>query len=904
MLCAKIVLVVVFAFACLNFQSLRAQESAPSCCGLPIVLTGDIHHFRPPQEIQVTGADNPAVFAGEVYGKSLTATVPGLPAGTYNVEIDVAELYAKRPGKDLMNITCGDQILAKELDVFKAAGGFAKAYRVEAKVEHQGDSVNGPLTIEFTGVKGNAKFNAIFIRDFKGEGMASIFASEAKPMAAPEDTKVPDVKAPAIYLDPNQPLDVRVDDLIRRMSLDEKARQLADNAPAISRLNLPAYGYWNECLHGVARAGRATVFPQATGMAAMWDAPLMQQIGDTIATEGRAKFAIAGYGQNHKRYYGLTFWTPNINIFRDPRWGRGQETYGEDPFLSGRLAVSFIHGLQGNDPHYLKAAGCAKHFAVHSGPEPLRHVFDVKPSERDLYETYLPQFEMTVREGKVAGFMGAYNALNGVPCCADPWLLTQLLREQWGFDGYVTSDCGAIRDIYQNHKYLKTPEAAAAAAIKAGCDLECGSNGQRAEAVKAGLCTEADLDRALHHLLKIRFELGFFDPTNRVPYASIPPTELETPAHAALALKSAHESIVLLKNDGLLPLDKTKLHNVAVIGANADSVPVLLGNYNGTPSAPVTFLAGIKCALGGQVNVTATEGCPLALPEGEALDRQSPEVQKAVELARAADVVIYVGGISSELEGEESGKFRKAHLGGFAGGDRTTIELPAQQTALLEALQQTGKPVVFVNCSGGAMAFPWAAEHLPAILQAWYPGQSGGTALADILFGDCNPSGRLPVTFYRSTADLSPFDDYAMKNRTYRYFTGEPLYPFGYGLNYTRFEYEKIAISSSQAKTDGKFTVSFELKNTGSRAGDEVVQLYVRHLTSQVPLAIRNLAAFQRVHLAAHASTTVTLEFPASALRYWDVAAKRYVVEPGEFEIEAGASSRDIRAQIAAKIVP
>jgi beta-glucosidase len=896
-------LLLAVAAILLNESSLSAQESAPSCCGFPVVLTGNIHHFRTPAEIKVTGADNPAVFAGEVYGSSLTATVPGLLAGNYTVEIDLAETYKKAPGQRLMDIVCGDKTLAKRLDIFAVAGGFAKAHRFTAQVEHLGDALNGPLTITFNAVKGDAKFNAIFIRNSSGEGVASFLATEAKPMADAGDSKIPVVKEPAIYSDADKPLDARVDDMIRRMSLEEKAQQLANSAPAIARLGLPAYDYWNECLHGVARAGKATVFPQATGMAAMWDTPLMQQIGDTISTEGRAKYAEAGYGKDHRRYYGLTFWTPNINIFRDPRWGRGQETYGEDPFLTARLGVAFIHGLQGDDPHYLKAAGCAKHFAVHSGPEPSRHIFDVAPPERDLYETYLPQFEAAVREGKVAGVMGAYNSLNGVPCCASPFLLTRTLREKWGFDGYVTSDCGAVSDIFKTHKFAKTPEEAAAAALKAGCDLECGANDHRVQAVKAGLCSEADIDRALHHLLKIRFELGLFDPPSRVPFASIPATELNTPAHAAVALQAARESIVLLKNDGLLPLDKTKLHTVAVIGPNADSVPVLVGNYNGTPAAPVTFLQGIKNALGSQVSVTTAMGCPMALPVGQTPDTQSPDFQNAMELARAADAVIFVGGISAELEGEEGGKFKKLKLTGFAGGDRSEIELPAPQTALLQGLQKTGKPVVFVNCSGGAVAFPWAAEHLPAILQAWYPGQAGGTALADILFGNYNPSGRLPVTFYRATADLPAFENYAMSNRTYRYFTGKPLYPFGHGLSYTRFEYRDLKVNSSSAKADGKFSVSFNLKNIGALAGEEVVQLYVRHLNSKVPQPIRNLAAFQRVHLMANASTTVNLEFPASALRHWDVTAKRYAVEPGEFEIEVGASSEDIRTNVRSEIV-
>ena len=712
-------------------------------------------------------------------------------------------------------------------------------------------------------------------------------------------TNLPDIQEPAIYNDPDQPVALRAADLVRRMSLQEKVSQLMDKAPGIERLGVPEYNYWNECLHGVARNGVATVFPQATGMAAMWDTDLMHQIGDTIATEGRAKFAQVGYGQPHARYAGLTFWTPNINIFRDPRWGRGQETYGEDPLLTARLGVAFIKGLQGDDPKYLKAAACAKHFAVHSGPEATRKEFNAQPPERDLYETYLPQFEAAVREAKVEVVMGAYNRLDGVPCTANSFLLLSLLRTNWGFTGHVVSDCNAIRFMYANHKFAKSGEAAAALGIKAGCNLECGGTyANLVQAVRDGLCSEADLDHALQLVLATRFRLGLFDPTNRVPYASISPSENDTPAHRALALQAARESIVLLKNDGLLPLDKTKLHAVAVIGANADSVPLLLGNYNGTPSAPVTFLAGLKAALGDQIKITSATGCPLALHPGEKFGADSPAFQQAVAVARAADVVIYIGGLSAQLEGEEM----KVNYDGFKSGDRTRIELPTAQTELLQALHVIGKPVVFVNCSGGSVAFPWAAEKLPAILQAWYPGEAGGTALAEILLGDVNPSGRLPVTFYRSTQDLPAFDDYAMANRTYRYFTGKPLYAFGYGLSYTHFDYGKLKISTQTVTPADTVQVSLDVKNSGAQDGDEVVQLYVRHLDSQVPQAIHSLTAFRRVHIASHATANVTLEFPASALRYWDVTKKTYVVEPGNYEIQLGASATDIRRTVKIRI--
>jgi len=870
----------------------RAGETAPSCCGHQFVLTGDLKHSKTPAGTTVAGGDRPEIYAEEISGKSFTATVPNLDPGIYIVDIDFAELSAKRAGERVMDITAGETVLARNLDLFQAAGGFARTCRLTAKVEHLGDTQRGPLAIVFTGKIGEAKFNAITLKNADGDAVASIVARDAVATTDAAAMEIPDIKEPAIYNDPDQPLTKRVNDLVRRMSLKEKVSQVMDQAAAIERLGVPGYNYWNECLHGVARNGLATVFPQAIGMAAMWDEPLLHEIGDTIATEGRAKFAQVGYGQSHARYAGLTFWTPNINIFRDPRWGRGQETYGEDPFLTGRLGVALIKGLQGDDPKYLKAAACAKHFAVHSGPEATRSQFDSQPSDRDLYETYLPQFEAAVREGKVAVVMGAYNRLDGVPCTANSFLLTTLLRTNWGFNGHVVSDCGAIRNIYSSHKYARSEEEAAAMGIKAGCNLECGgSYGALVQAVRDGLCTEADIDHALDHVLATRFKLGLFDPTNRVPYANIPPTENDTPAHQALALQAARESIVLLKNDGLLPLNKARLHAVAVIGANEDSVGLLLGNYNGVPSAPVTFLAGLKTAFGDRVKVTATPGCPLALHPGEEFGPDSPEFKQAVAAAREAEVIIYIGGISPRLEGEEM----RVNYDGFYGGDRTRIELPAVQTELLKALQATGKPVVFVNCSGSAVAFPWEAEHLPAILQAWYPGQAGGTALAEILLGDVNPSGRLPVTFYRSTQDLPAFEDYAMANRTYRYFTGQPLFPFGYGLSYTRFDYGKLNTSTTTVTPSGTVRVKLEVKNSGSRDGDEVVQLYVRHLDSKVPQPIHSLAAFRRVHVTSQASQTVELEFPASALRYWDETKKTYVIAPGKFEIQVGASATDIR---------
>ncbi len=691
-------------------------------------------------------------------------------------------------------------------------------------------------------------------------------------------------------------------DLVGRMTIEEKALQICNRAPAIPRLGLPAYNYWNECLHGVARNGIATVFPQAIGMAAAWDTPLIHETADVIATEARAKnreYTDAHHGDSDN-YTGLTFWSPNINIARDPRWGRNQETYGEDPFLTARLAVAFIQGLQGDDPKYLKAMACAKHFAVHSGPEAERHRFNVEPPERDLYETYLPQFEAAVREGRVGAVMGAYNRIYGKPVCASPEMLNGLLRRQWGFDGQVVSDCGAIYDMVEFHKYAGNFEEASALALKAGCDLTCGSEYQFLTiAVNRGLITEKDLDVAVGRCLKARFLLGLFDPPGIVPYANIPATENDTPGHAALALRVARESIVLLKNDGLLPLNRERLKRIAVIGANANSVPMMLGNYCGKPSHPVTILDGIRQKAATNTEILFEPGGPLSVHDGDTNVYANTEAWvRAVAAAKTADVIIYAGGLNPELEGEDL----HVAVDGFEGGDRTRIELPPIQLELLQALQATGKPVVFVNCSGAAVAMPWAATNIPAIVQAWYPGQAGGTAVAGMLFGEVNPAGRLPVTFYRATEDLPAFTNYAMSNRTYRYFTGEPLYAFGHGLSYTRFKYEGAQLNHAEAGPGDVVRLSVDVSNTGAMDGEEVVQVYFRHVKSALPQAREALCGFRRVAVKQGQTARVAIEFPVKEFRYWDVAAKQYAIEPGEYEILAGAASDDIRAILPLRI--
>ena len=758
--------------------------------------------------------------------------------------------------------------------------------------------------------------------------MLMVFSASARgadwPGAADTNTSVvPSVTGPEIWKDPSQPLEARVHDLLSRMSLEEKVSQILANPPAIPRLGIPAYSHRNECLHGVADAGIATVFPQAIGMAATWDTALIHQEADIIATEGRAKHNdyVAHHNGNTGEHVGVNFYSPNINILRDPRWGRGQETYGEDPFLTAQFGIAFVHGLQGDDPKYIKALACAKHYAVHSGPESERHHFDARPLERDLYETYLPAFEALVREAHVGSAMGAYSSLNGVPCCADPFLLTDLLRKQWGFDGVVFSDGGAIGDIWAEHKYVTTPAEAAAVAVKAGCDVSSGGMNPPAPGLTAtnrpghlnggikggwafsalplafnqGLISEQEIDKAVGRELISRFRLGLFDPPSMVPWSSIGMDQNDTPEHRALAQKVAEESIVLLKNDGALPLHREKIKQIAVIGPNADAERMLLGSYHGKASRTVTILEGIRQIAGTNIVVTYARGCPLALKNDNS-NTPAPEMMaQAVAAAKSADAVVFVGGIDSTLETEEN---RRIDFQGFSGGDRTQIELPSPQEDLLKALRVIGKPVIFVNCSGSAMAVPWEAKNLPAIVQAWYPGEQGGMAVAEVLFGEVDPAGRLPITFYASTSDLPPFDDYSMSNRTYRYFGGKPLFAFGHGLSYTKFRYSKARLAAWSLSRRGTIKLSFQLRNVGRYDGDEVAQVYFRHARSAVPQPKLALCGFARVHLAQGESAPVTLEIPVERLRYWDIAQKKYVVEPGQYELLIGGASDNIRQHV------
>lgn len=902
----RIALLAAAAAGIFSMSAAFAAEETCAVCDKKIIITGDFKHARGHESLMIQNAPRrqEEAYREEIYGNNFAVTVPNLPAGRYTVIIGLAETFFTNANQRVFDISYGDVPLATDLDVLSAADGAGKVLTIKRDIDFPGDALRGPLTITFTGKTNEAFLNTFEIRNANNVSMISTRAADLVDASNAEALKIPTVTGPQIWRDASKPIDARVKDLVGRMSLAEKVQEMRNGAAAIPRLGIPSYDYWSECLHGVARAGDATVFPQAIGMAATWDTTLIHNEADVIATEARAKYNdfAATHDGNAARYHGLTFWTPNINIYRDPRWGRGQETYGEDPFLTSRIGVAFIRGLQGDDTNYIKAMACAKHFAVHSGPEPARHSFDVSPPERDFYETYLPQFEAAVREGHVGAFMGAYNSVFGVPACANKLLLTDLLRNVWHFDGHVVSDCGAIYDIYGNHKYVATPEEAAADAVKAGDDLCCGIDyNSLTRAVQQGLISEKQIDISVSRLLKARFQLGLFDPADKVPFSKIGLDQNDTPEHEALALKVASESIVLLKNDGALPLDKTKIKKLLVVGANADSVPVLLGNYNGTAARPVTVLDGIKKAAGSSMQVIYERGCPLALNSSETNQINPDDWKNAVAAAFSADAIIYVGGISPQLEGEEM----RVNDDGFVGGDRTRIELPSQQTEMIKALHAAApdKPLIFINCSGGAMAMPWEVQNIPAILQAWYPGEQGGRAIADIIFGDENPSGRLPVTFYKSTDDLPAFDDYAMSNRTYRYFSGQPEFAFGHGLSYTRFNYEKATLSSAVCRSGDTIKLSFNVGNVGDRDGDEVAQVYFRHVNSAVPQPTMALCGFARVHLQAGQGAHLSLQIPIERLRYWDTAKKAYVIETGNYELLIGAASDDIRLRIPLMVI-
>jgi beta-glucosidase len=820
------------------------------------------------------------------------------------------------------------------------------------------------------------------------------------------------------FRNPDLSVEKRAADIVSRLTLDEKIEQMLNRTSAIERLGIPPYDWWNECLHGIGRTEyKVTVFPQAIGMAAGWDVKAIRQMGDYTAEEGRAIYNLSQAKGDYRIYHGLTYWTPNINIFRDPRWGRGQETYGEDPFLTATLAKNFVLGLQGDDKTYLKAAGCAKHFAVHSGPESSRHTYNAAVSEYDLWDTYLPAFK-ELAGTKVAGFMCAYNAYEGQPCCGSDKLMMNILRKDWGYTGYVTSDCGAIDDFFRTHKTHPDAAAAAADGIYHGTDVDCGRTAYLAlkEAVEKGLTTVEQIDISLKRLFETRIRLGMFDPAEKVPFSKIESSALEKKEHKDLALKMAQQSLVLLKNNGILPLNKDRLRKIALVGPNVNNPEVQLGNYNGFPTKTVTPLDGIRNALPG-VEIITTLGCNITdnvelrklencFPGGFSAEffnntnfegtpahkaniseisfstsetetvaegvntsdfssryegvfespvngeivfgithddgyrlyidgktvsefwndgiktdeykfeavkgkkyrvklehyqhhggarielaayvRMEMGLQATADKVKDADVIIFIGGISPQIEGEEM----DVQIPGFYKGDRTSIMLPQVQTDLLQALKATGKPVLFVLMSGSAVSFPWESQNIDAIISAWYGGEAIGLAIADVLLGQYNPSGRLPVTFYANDSDLPDIEDYNMNSRTYKYFKGKPLYPFGYGLSYTTFAYQWDVQPKKEYKHSGTIDCSLKITNTGKLGGDEVAQIYVKYPEGK-GFPLKELRHFERKYVPEGQTEQIKVSIPVESLAKWDETAGKQIVPSGTYAIYAGGCSEE-----------
>lgn len=678
--------------------------------------------------------------------------------------------------------------------------------------------------------------------------------------------------------------------LVSQMTLDEKMSQMLYDSPAIERLGIPQYNWWNEALHGVARAGEATMFPQAIGMAAAFDEEMMKEIGDIVSTEGRAKFNQFQKRGDRDIYKGLTFWAPNVNIFRDPRWGRGHETFGEDPYLAGKLGVAYIKGLQGEDSEHLKSAACAKHFAVHSGPEADRHYFDAQVNEQDLYDTYLYAFKRCVQDAKVEAVMGAYNRVNGDPACGHKRLLKDVLRDDWGFEGHVVSDCWAILDFHEHHKVTNTVAESAAMAVNNGCDLNCGSAFLHLkEAYEQGLVTEEAITVAVERLVEVRIRLGMME-NYPSPYDDVPYEKVECKEHVEKSLEAARKSMVLLKNDGLLPLDKNKIKSIAVIGPNADSRDALVGNYVGTSSQYITALDGIRSYVGEDVRIYSSEGCHLWKGKVEALAREKDRFAEAVTAAEQADVVVMCLGLDAFLEGEEGDAGNE-----YASGDKKDLKLPGLQQDLLEAVAAVGKPVVLVLLAGSAMDLSWAQNHVNAIVDAWYPGARGGKVIAEVLFGETSPNGKLPVTFYSSTDELPDFKDYSMNNRTYRYYQGTPLYPFGYGLSYTDIKYKNAKIDKTEGTIGDSFIVEVEVENKGSYKVSEGVQLYVKDLEASTRVPNWQLRGVKNVCLEPGASVKVSMELSARDFALITEAGE-CVVEPGKFKVAIGGQQPDLRS--------
>ena len=678
----------------------------------------------------------------------------------------------------------------------------------------------------------------------------------------------------------------RAEELVSKMTLEEAASQLRFDAPAIERLGIPEYNWWNEGLHGVARAGTATSFPQSIALGATFDEELMGKIGETVSTEGRAKYNEISAMGDRDIYKGLTFWSPNVNVFRDPRWGRGQETYGEDPYLISRLAIPFIKGLQG-DGEYMKAAACAKHFAVHSGPEEKRHEFDARVSAKDMRETYFPAFEACIKEAGVEAVMGAYNRTNGEPCCGHSYI-RDIIRDEWGFEGHFVSDCWAIRDFHEHHKVTKNSEESAALALNKGCDLNCGCTYVHLmKAYNKGLVTEEAIRKAAVRLFTTRYLLGMFDKTE---YDGLNYLDVETKESIALAKRASDEGIVMLKNDGILPLDKDKVKVISVIGPNADARRPLMGNYYGTSSEYITALEGIRKAAGDDVRILYSEGCDLSLTKPDPLSRDYNTIAEAEAVMKRSDLVILCIGLNETLEGEEGDQGNQ-----YASGDKKDLSFPKPQLKLIEAVIKTGKPFITVVMTGSAMDLTRLSETSSAILQAWYPGARGGLSIGDVIFGKVNPSGKLPVTVYRSVDDLPDFEDYAMKNRTYKYVEKAPLYPFGFGLTYGKITIANATVSdSSAAARENGFDITVSVKNEGPVKTGEVVQIYAKALEDKNEVRNYKLVGFKRVCLDAGESADVTIGITSDALKVITEDGSKVIPE-GKIAIYAGFGQPDER---------
>lgn len=681
----------------------------------------------------------------------------------------------------------------------------------------------------------------------------------------------------------------RAKELVAQMTLEEKVGQTLYQAPAIPRLGIKAYNWWNEALHGVARAGTATVFPQAIGMAATFDEDLLEQVGDAVSTEARAKFNMQQKADDTDIYKGLTFWAPNVNIFRDPRWGRGHETFGEDPYLTSRLGVRYVMGLQGHDEDYLKAAACAKHFAVHSGPESVRHEFNAEVSEQDLRETYLPAFKACVQEGKVEAVMGVYNRTNGAPCCGNSYLLQDILRKEWGFEGHVTSDCWAIKDFHEGHLVTSTPVESVSMAMNNGCDLNCGNLFHfLTQAVENGMVDEKRLDEAVENLFMARMKLGVLDKKEENPFDKIPYTVVDSEEMRKLNREVARRSVVLLKNENhILPLDKKKLHTIGVIGPNADSRKALVGNYEGTSSRYITVLEGIEDYVGENVRVLYSEGCHLYRDRTSNLAMEHDRDSEVRAVCEASDVVIAVVGLDATLEGEEGDTGNE-----YGSGDKPNLNLPGLQPDIIRIAKESGKPVIVVLLAGSAMALSWEDEHVDAILDGFYPGAQGGAAIAEILFGGANPEGKLPITFYQTTEELPEFTDYAMKGRTYRYMENEALYPFGYGLSYTTYAYGNLECVKPFDAQDG-ITLQVTVTNTGDREGTETLQVYVKAKREGTPNP--QLKYVKKITLKPGESVTEEIHLSPEAFMLYDEKGN-FTLEKGAYDIFVGGCQPDARS--------